>query len=70
MMRSRRRIDRLRDRAAKDETVEGRPIADGDTAVLTIDRTDPDGKVDSTTTCRWSLARRAIRPASIRIWLG
>ena len=39
-------LDRLRDRAAKSESVEGRPVADGDTAVPTLDRTDPDGKVD------------------------
>ena len=39
-------LERLRERGAKHETVEGRPIADGDTAVLDIDRTDPDGKVD------------------------
>jgi trigger factor len=41
-----RTLDRLRERAAKHETVEGRPIADTDTAVLELDRTDPDGKVD------------------------
>ena len=34
---------RLRDRAARSEPVEGRPIADGDMAVLDIDRTNPDG---------------------------
>jgi trigger factor len=39
-------LDRLRESAAKHETVEGRPIADSDTAVLNLDRTDPDGKVD------------------------
>ena len=39
-------LDRLRERAAKHESIEGRPIADGDTAVLELDRTDPDGKVD------------------------
>jgi len=39
-------LDRLRDQAAKQETVEGRPVADGDTVVLHLDRTDPDGKVD------------------------
>jgi trigger factor len=39
-------LERLRERAAKYEAVEGRPIGDGDTAVLEIDRTDPDGKVD------------------------
>jgi trigger factor len=41
-----RTLERLRERGAKHETVEGRPLADGDTAVLELDRTDPDGKVD------------------------
>jgi trigger factor len=41
-----RTLERLREGAAKYESVEGRPIAEGDTAVLEIDRTDPDGKVD------------------------
>src|SRR5215510_9966319 len=41
-----RTLDQLRERAAKYETVEGRPIADGDTAALELARTDPDGKVD------------------------
>lgn len=41
-----RTLERFREQAAKYEPVEGRPIADGDTAVLEIDRTDPDGKVD------------------------
>src|SRR5438477_2354677 len=39
-------LERLRERAAKQEPVEGRPLAEGDTAVLEIDRTDPDGKSD------------------------
>jgi trigger factor len=39
-------LQRLRERAAKFEPVEGRPIADGDTAVLDIDRTDPGGEPD------------------------
>ena len=39
-------LDRLRERAAKHESVEARPVAHGDTAVLELDRTDPDGKVD------------------------
>src|SRR5580765_1861208 len=39
-------LDRLRERAAKHESVEGRTVAEGDTAVLELDRTDPDGKVD------------------------
>ena len=37
-------LQRLRERAARYEPVEGRPIADGDTIVLDIERTDPDGK--------------------------
>jgi trigger factor len=41
-----RTLERLRERGAKHETVEGRPLADGDTAVLEIDRTDADGKID------------------------
>ena len=39
-------LERLRERGAKFETVEGRPVSDGDTAVVDLDRTDPDGKVD------------------------
>jgi trigger factor len=41
-----RALERLRERAAKYEPVDGRPIAEGDTAVLEIDRTDPDGEVE------------------------
>ena len=39
-------LRRLRDRAAKHETVEGRAIADDDAVVLDIDRTDSEGQVD------------------------
>jgi trigger factor len=39
-------LERLRERGAKQETVEGRPVADGDIVVVDLDRTDPDGKVD------------------------
>ena len=39
-------LQRLRERAAKYEPVEGRSITDGDTAVLDIDRTDPGGEPD------------------------
>jgi len=39
-------LERLRERAAKFETVEGRPVSDGDTPSVDLDRTDPDGKVD------------------------
>jgi trigger factor len=39
-------MQRLRERAAKYEPVEGRPVADGDTVVLDIERTDADGGTD------------------------
>ena len=39
-------LQRLRERAGKFEPVEGRPVADGDTVVLDLDRTGPDGQVD------------------------
>ena len=39
-------LQRLRDRAAKLEPVEGRPVAEGEAVVLDLDRTDPDGQVD------------------------
>ena len=39
-------LQRLRERAAKYETVEGRPVSEGDTVVLKLDRTGPDGVVD------------------------
>jgi trigger factor len=39
-------LERLRERGAKFETVEGRPVSEGDTASVDLDRTDPDGKVD------------------------
>jgi len=39
-------LERLRERGAKQESVEGRPVSDGDIVVVDLDRTDPDGKVD------------------------
>ena len=39
-------LQRLRERAAKFETVEGRPVTDTDSAVLDLTRTGPDGHVD------------------------
>lgn len=39
-------LQRLRERAARYEAVEDRPIADGDTAVLDIERRDADGEPD------------------------
>jgi len=39
-------LQRLRERAAKHETVEGRPVTDGDSVVIAIDRTDAGGETD------------------------
>jgi trigger factor len=39
-------LQRLRERQARFEPVEGRPVAAGDTVVLDIERTDPDGETD------------------------
>jgi trigger factor len=39
-------LERLRDRAAKSEPVEGRPVADADTVILDIARTDPGGEAE------------------------
>ncbi len=40
-------MQRLRDRAAKRETVEGRGIVDGDTATIDLERTDASGAKDT-----------------------
>ena len=40
-------LERLRERAAKSEPVEGRPVADADTVVIDIERKDPDGETDT-----------------------
>ena len=39
-------LQRLRDRAAKIETIEGRPVADGDSPRVDLHRTMPDGEVE------------------------
>jgi trigger factor len=39
-------LQRLRERAAKSEPVEGRPVAEGDTVVLDIERKEGDAEVD------------------------
>ena len=39
-------LQRLRDRAARHEPVEGRGVDHGDTVVLDLERRDPDGKAD------------------------
>lgn len=41
-----RMIEQLRERAARSEPIEGRPIADGDEAVLDLTRTNADGSSD------------------------
>jgi trigger factor len=40
-------LQRLRERGARHESVEGRPVTDGDTVVLDISRTDADGETDT-----------------------
>jgi trigger factor len=40
-------LQRLRDRAARFEPVEGRGVVDGDIATVDLERTDPNGKVDT-----------------------
>ena len=39
-------IERLRERAAKFETIEGRPVAEGDVVSMALDRKDDKGEVD------------------------
>jgi trigger factor len=39
-------LQRLRERAAKYESIDGRPVTDGDTVVLDIERTDAEGQPD------------------------
>ena len=39
-------MQRLRERAAKYETIDGRPVADGDTALVDLHRTLPGGEVE------------------------
>lgn len=41
-----RAVERLRERAARYEPVEGRPVVDGDTVVVDIERRDANGQVD------------------------
>lgn len=40
-------LQRLRERGAKHESVDGRPVTDGDTVVLDISRTGTDGETDT-----------------------
>ena len=40
-------LNQLRERAAKHETVEGRPVADGDSVVADLTRTDFEGKAEN-----------------------
>jgi trigger factor len=39
-------LQRLRERGAKHETIEGRPVTDGDSVVISIDRKDASGETD------------------------
>jgi len=59
-------LQRLRERGAKYEPVEGRSVADGDTVVLDIERRDADGGASPTSTrmSRSSSAPPPTRPGS------
>jgi len=55
-------LDRLRNRAARFEPVDGRGIVDGDIVTVDLDRTDPDGKVDKHTDVTVELGASANPP--------
>jgi trigger factor len=55
-------MQRLRDRAARFEPVEGRGIAHGDTAVVDLERRDPNGAADKHTDVNIELGAKANPP--------
>src|SRR5215467_894670 len=55
-------LERLRNRAARFEPVEGRGIVDGDIITVDLERTDPDGKVDNHTDVTVELGASANPP--------
>ena len=55
-------LQRLRDRAARFEPVEGRGVVDGDIVTLDLERTDPTGKVDKHTDVTVELGASANPP--------
>jgi trigger factor len=55
-------LERLRNRAARFEPVEGRGIVEGDIVTVDLERTDPDGKVDKHTDVTVELGASANPP--------
>jgi trigger factor len=55
-------LERLRNRAARFEPIEGRGIVEGDIVTVDLDRTDPDGKVDKHTDVTVELGASANPP--------
>jgi trigger factor len=63
-------LQRLRDRAARFEAVEGRGIDHGDTAVVDLERKDPDGKTDKHDNVSIELGAKANPPGFDEQLLG
>jgi trigger factor len=63
-------LQRLRERAARYEPVEGRGIEQGDTAVVDLERTDPDGKTDAHENVSIELGAKANPPGFDENLLG
>jgi trigger factor len=63
-------LQRLRDRAARFEPVEGRGVDHGDTLTVDLERVDPDGKKDSHTDVSVELGAKANPPGFDKQLLG
>ncbi|OFW26941.1 MAG: trigger factor [Acidobacteria bacterium RIFCSPLOWO2_02_FULL_65_29] len=63
-------LQRLRERAARFEPVEGRGVADGDTAMVDLERTDAGGKPDTHTDVAIELGAKANPPGFDEQLLG
>src|SRR6266511_2487350 len=63
-------LQRLRDRAARFEPVEGRGIDHGDTAVIDLERRDPSGEIDKHTDVSVELGAKANPPGFDEQLLG
>jgi trigger factor len=63
-------LQRLRDRAARSEAVEGRGLDHGDTAVVDLERKDPDGKTDKHDNVSIELGAKANPPGFDEQLLG
>jgi trigger factor len=63
-------LQRLRDRGARNEPVEGRGVDHGDTVTLDLERRDPDGKTDTHTDVSVELGAKANPPGFDEQLLG